>query len=113
MTVTDILGDAGAQESITPGNAATGLTESKRVPTTGACANLTAKGALITVEDNAARFCLDGTTPTNANGSSADTGTKIGAGDNIELRSQNNLNNFLIIDAVNGSASVIKVIYYF
>ncbi len=103
----------GTHESISPGNTATGITGAKREPTTGEFTRQNAMAALITVEDNSARFCMDGTTPTNSNGTSADTGHKIDAGQSKMLESPAEVTNFLILDAVSGSVSVIKVTPYF
>lgn len=104
---------AGAHESISPGDTATGITTAIKAPTTGEFNKKTALAALITVEDNSARFTEDGTTPTNSNGTSADTGHLIGAGQNYVVESYMGVSAFRIIDAVSGAVSVVKVTTFF
>ncbi len=105
--------NAGAHESLTPGDTATGITAAIKKPTSGAFTDIEASAALITVEDNNARFTVDGTTPTNSNGTSADTGHLITAGQNTMIEGLRSVDKFKIIDAVSGSASIIKVTTYF
>ncbi len=108
MGVTIIAYNGGAHESISPGDTATGIATAKIQPTSGKFNGLTAKSALITVEDNSIRLCYDGTTPTNSNGTSADTGHLVTAGQSYLVEGDNSVKNFKCIDAVSGSTAVIK-----
>ena len=106
----EVLGylSAGAHESISPGDTATGITAAIKQPTSGEFKGQSAVTALITVEDNSARFAVDGTTPTNSNGTSADTGHLITAGQSYVAEGMG-VSAFSVIDAVSGSVAVIKV----
>jgi hypothetical protein len=99
----------GAHETLTPGDTATGITAAIARPTSGLYNQITALSALITVEDNSIRFTLDGTTPTNANGTSADTGHLMTTGQSYVIESHEGVQGFLCIDAASGSAAKIKV----
>lgn len=105
----------GGHESLTPGDTATGITTSVRHPADGVGAFFaqTAITALITVEDNSMRFTLDGTTPTNANGTSADVGHLMSAGQSYVVENEYGVLNFKCIDAVSGAVSVTKVTVFF
>lgn len=107
MLVREILGDAGATENITPGDTATGITASKRCPTSGLYKGMTAAGALITCESNSVNFTFDGTDPTAAAGTNV--GHSLGDSDSIVIRGQTNVANFKCIDRVSGSAATVKV----
>lgn len=99
--------NAGAYESLTPGDTATGITAAIKQPTSGAFKNLPAIGALITVENNSARFTMDGTTPT------ASVGHLITAGQSYVITGAASVSAFKCIDAVSGVASNIKVTTFF
>lgn len=103
----------GTHESITPGDTATSITATIKNPTSGLFKNKSAIAALITVEDNSARFTIDGTTPTNSNGTSADTGHRIDAGQSYYIDSPMGVNQFSIIDFASGSVSIIKITVFF
>jgi len=107
----EIIGDAGAYETITPGDTATGITKSVRQPTTGAYAGLSAVAALITVEANTVTVAFDGSTPTNAAGTNL--GHKLAATDSLFLRGVKAVQNFKCVDTVSLSAGVVKVTLYF
>jgi hypothetical protein len=104
--------EAGAHESLSP-TSSTGITAAIQEPTSGEYNNIPALAALITVEDNSTRFTVDGTTPTNSNGTSADTGHLITAGQSYVIEARTGVVNFRCIDAVSGSASVVKVTTFF
>jgi hypothetical protein len=105
--------DAGAHESISPGNTATGITAAIKFPTSGRYKGKSAMAALITIEDENARLCMDGTTPTNASGDSSDVGHKIESGQNYPILGEKAVADFKIIDAVSGSNAVVKVTTFF
>ena len=105
--------DAGAHESISPGDTATGITAAILSPASGELKNITALAALITVEDNSIRICYDGTTPTNSNGTSADVGHKLDAGQNYLIEGGTSVKNFKCIDAATGVNAVVKVTTHF
>jgi hypothetical protein len=110
MIVTDILGDAGAIENITPGDTATGIASNKVVATIHG-AEKQAIGALITCEDNTVHITFDGTAPTATAGTNV--GHPLSAGDSYVIRSGPNVRNFQCIDAVSGSAGTVKVTVFF
>lgn len=99
-------GDPGAIEEITPGDTATGPSDSTIRPTSGIHQDLQAKTALVVVEDNAINFTIDGTSPTAEAGT--DVGITMAAGQNTVLYGHNAIRNFLCIDRVSGSASKVK-----
>lgn len=105
--------DAGAHESISPGDAATGITSVIKSPVSGRFKGKSAMAAFITVEDENARFCMDGTTPTNASGDSSDVGHKIESGQNYPILGEKAVADFKIIDAVSGSNAVVKITPFF
>lgn len=111
MYVTDMIGDAGAYEAITPGDTATGLSAATLNPTSGLYKGMTATGALITCEDDTVNFTIHGTAPT------AKAGTNVGhaldAGQSMVIRGEGSLRNFKCIDRVSGSAGTVKVSVYF
>lgn len=97
----------GGYEALAPGDTATGITAALRNPTTGAFTDQTAITALITVEDNAMRFTMDGTTPT------ASIGHLMSAGQSYVVEDTYGVLNFKCIDAVSGSVSSVKVTVFF
>lgn len=111
MQVTDILGDAGATETITPGDVVKGITKAIYEPTSGLFKGRQAIGALITCEDSSANITFDGTAPTAAAGTNV--GHSFDAGDSYVIRGTQNVINFQCIDRASGSASKIKVTTYF
>lgn len=64
--------------------------------------------ALVTVEDNNIRYAW-ATNPTNANGTSADTGHLLQTGTSLKLGSPEELADFRFINAVAGSDAVLQV----
>ena len=110
MQVTDILGDAGAYEAITPGDTAAGIDKDNlNADVHGATKQ--AIGALITGEDETVNFTLHGTTPTAAAGT--DVGHALAAGESYVIRGISNLRNFQCIDLVSGSAGTVKATIFF
>ena len=111
MYVTNMNGDAVTYEAITPGDTATGLSAATVHPTSGVAKGMTAKGMLITCEDNTVNFTLHGTAPT------AKAGTNVGhaldAGQSLEVMGEGSVRNFQCIDRVSGSAGTVKVTVYF
>ncbi len=99
----------GGFESLTPGDTATGITSTVRHPADGVGPFFaqTAIAALITVENNSVRFTMDGTTPT------ASVGHLLTAGQSFVVENEYGVLNFKCIDAVSGSAGVVKVTVYF
>ena len=111
MIVTDMLGDAGSVESIAPADTATGLAVATRHPTSGIYKGMTAKGMLVTCEDQTVNFTMNGTAPTAKAGTNV--GHELAAGQSIVIRGQESIRNFLCIDRVSGSTGTIKVTCYF
>jgi len=103
----------GGHETLTPGDTATPITAGVRNSTTGNFTKVTATTALITVEDNSMRFTVDGTTPTNSNGTSADVGHLMTAGQSYVVENEYGVLNFKCIDAVSGAVSKTKVTVFF
>jgi hypothetical protein len=110
MIVTDMLGDAGAYENITPGDTATGITASN-LQTSVHGATKQALGALVTCEDQTVHFTIHGTDPTAAAGTNV--GHALAAGDSYVIRGIGNLRNFKCIDAVSLSAGTVKITIFF
>jgi hypothetical protein len=110
MIVTDILGDAGAIEDITPGNTSTGIAATVYRQAIHGAVKL-ATGALVTCEDETANIAFDGTAVTAAAGTNY--GHAFAAGESYVLRGINNVKNFRCIDRVASSASTIKVTPFF
>jgi hypothetical protein len=111
MQVTDILGDAGATETLTPGDTVTGISASVYKLASGFMEGRQAIGALITCEGNSANITFDGTDPSAA--AATNVGHSFDAGDSYVLRGVQNVLNFKCIDRASGSASKIKVTTYF
>ena len=111
MYVTEMLGDGGAYEKISPADTATGLAATTIQPTSGLAKGLFAKGILVTGEDETVHFTTDGTAPTAAAGTNV--GHRLSADQSIVIRGQNNIKNFQVIDAVSGSTGSVKVTAYF
>lgn len=109
--VTDLPGQPGAFEAITPGNTATGFTATNINPTSGTYDGAVAVAALLTGEDNTVNFSLHGVDPTAAAGT--DIGHQLKAGESIELRGNVTLSNFACIDRVSGSAGTVKTTFYY
>jgi hypothetical protein len=110
MQVTDILGDAGAPETITPGDTATGITDTIYRQTIHGAEKL-AIGALLTCEDETVNMTFDGTAPTAAAGTNV--GHAFSAGESYVLRGTNNVKNWKCIDRVSLSAGSVKVTPFF
>lgn len=110
MIVTDLLGDAGTPETITPGDTATGISATIYNQTIHGVKKL-AIGALLTCEDNTAKITFDGTAPTATAGT--DVGHEFASGESYVIRGTENVKNFLCIDNVSGSASKIQVTPFF
>jgi hypothetical protein len=110
MIVTDMLGDAGQYENITPGDVVTGITASLLNASIHGSTQQ-AIGALITCEDQTVHFTIDGTAPTAIAGTNV--GHALAAGDSYVIRGISNLRNFKCIDAVSASAGTVKVTVFF
>jgi hypothetical protein len=110
MIVTDILGDAGAPESISPGDTSTGITATIYRQTIHGAEKL-ATGALITAEDETMNITFDGTDPTALAGTNV--GHAFSAGESYVLRGINNVKNFRCIDRVSAVTGTIKVTPFF
>jgi hypothetical protein len=108
--VRTITGDAGVPLTITPGDTATGIAATTYRQTIHGVVKLAIE-ALITCEDNTAKITFDGTTPTNEAGT--DAGHEFAAGQSYQIKSIENIKNFLCVDNVSGSASKIKVTPFF
>lgn len=102
---------AGAYEKITPGDTSTGITAAIREPTSGEFNKKNAIAALITVEDNTINFTLDGTAATATAGTNA--GHKVTVGQSYLVEGRGSVTAFRCIDAVSGSASIVKVTTFF
>jgi len=103
--VTEIPGIPTGHETITP-SASTGITAGLILPTSGNY-QFNAVAALITVENYAINFTLDGTAPTAAAGTNV--GHVLYVGDSFLIRGAVAVNNFRCIDRVAGSASSVKI----
>ena len=108
--VTDILGDAGTPETITPGNTATGISATIYQQEIHK-ATMSAIGALLTCENETVNITFDGTAPTATSGTNV--GHKFSAGESYVIRSGPNVRNFQCIDAVAGAAGSVKVTPFF
>jgi hypothetical protein len=97
------FGDAYDYENITPGDSSTGITASKLLSSEG----LPPKAALIQATDNTIHFTLHGTAPTAAAGTNV--GLELAAGQSYLIEGFDNITNFRCIDAVSGSAGIVKV----
>lgn len=80
-----------AYESLTVSSTAVGLTASKYTQTSATLPTISAKFALITVEDDAIRFRTDGTDPTTTEGH------KLAAGDTLLLDCWDDIRRFKAI----------------
>ena len=109
--VTDLPGQPGAYEAVTPGDTATGFTATNINPTSGTYSGTVAVAALLTCEDQTVNFSLHGTDPTAAAGT--DIGHQLKAGESVELRGNVTLTNFSCIDRVSGSAGTVKATLYY
>lgn len=70
---------------------------------------LSAKALLVSVEDNSANFCMDGTLPSQTN----KYGHKLASSQSYVISDPNAMRNLKFIDSVSGSASVIKITGFF
>lgn len=111
MIVTDILGDAGAVESIAPGDTATGISASNYATANIHGVEKLATGALLTCEDQTVNITFDGTAPTAAAGTNV--GHAFAAGESYVIRGIHNVKNFKCIDRVSGSTGTVKVTVFF
>jgi len=102
-------GSAVYQETITPGNTATGFASNLN-PSTGTFAHQYASAALITVEGNSMRFCMDGTVPTQGSSGVCHT---MAAGQSYYIRGGANVRNFRCIDYTSGQASTVRATIFF
>lgn len=109
MIVTDILGDAGAYENITPGDVVTGI-DPDNYQAVVHKAKMSAIGALLTCVDETVNITFDGTDPTDTAGG---VGHPLAAGNSYVIRSGPNVRNFKCIDAVSGSTGTIQVTVFF
>jgi hypothetical protein len=105
-------GKPGTREIITPGDTATGITKAIRHPVTGRFKGKNAKCAVVQNKSlNNAKFTIEGTAPT------ALAGTNIGLiltpYASFTISDVDAIGDFLVIDDVSGSASVIEVLCYF
>jgi len=100
-SVRSIIGTAWDAENITPGDVATGITAALLVDSVA---------ALIQVTDQTAHISFDGVAPTAAAGTNI--GHEYTAGQTLTVFGAKNLSNFRCIDAVSGSASIVKVTVY-
>lgn len=98
-------------EAIAPGNTVTGFTAEKYAPTTGIMAGKKAIKATFYVKTNAINYTLDGTTPTQSGGT--DVGMYAAATTEKEIIGYHDIETFRCIDATAGSASSLRVTYFF
>ncbi len=98
-------------EKITPGNNVTGFTSSKIEPMTGPLAGKKAIKALVYVKAAAVNYTVDGTEPTQSGGT--DIGMYAAAGSTITVLGYHDIGTFRCIDATAGSASDLRVTYFF
>ena len=103
--VVELAGDVIVYEALGDVSSVTSITEANLYTSS----NMQAASALIIIEGNAARFTIDGTTPTNANGDGQDTGMPLGDGDSISIRGFTALKNFKVIEHTAGSTAYVHV----
>ena len=103
----EVMGDAQAHEAITPGNTATGITDSLLRNSD----KQSAVAAFVTVEDNTVNYTIHGTAPTAAAGTNV--GHAAPDGSVILLKGIDELTDFSCIDRVSGSAGVVKVTIFY
>lgn len=105
-------GKPGTREIITPGDIATGITKAIRHPTTGQFAGKNAKCVVIQNKGPGnAKFTIEGTTPTNAAGTNV--GFVLTPYGTFTISDVDAIVDFLVVDDVSGSASIIEVLCYF
>jgi hypothetical protein len=111
VIVIEDLGNCGSYDSVAPADTATGFTAAKIKPVSGTYLGMTAKAALIIVEDNAVNFTLDGTTPTAKAGTNV--GLKLDADQSYVIVGADNVLKFKCIDRVSGSTGTVKALIFF
>ena len=98
--------DTGGYEAITVTNAAIGFSKAKISPTSGLFSGMDCREVFCTLETDSVRFTIDGsTTPTDA------IGHLLTSGQNLTLRSVNDIKNFRCIRVTTDAA--LKVSYKF
>jgi hypothetical protein len=110
MIVTDILGDGGGYENITPEDTATGIDPAQYQKVIHGV-EMSAIGALLTCEDETVHITFHGTDPTAASGTNI--GHPLAAGNSYVVRSGPNVRNFRCIDAVSGAKGTVKATVFF
>lgn len=70
-------------------------------------------GALITCEDQTARFCINGDVPTQEASSEPQNGIELAAASSIYIRGEAAVRNFSVVDGTSGSATKIEVTCFF
>lgn len=104
-----VLGNPEQHESIIPGNVATGISAGLLEDAGGK----NPVGAIISVEDNDIRYNINGTTPTNTNGTSADVGHAAFANQSWTLNGVGAVASFKCIDKISGSVAVVKITTFY
>jgi len=104
-------GDAGECEVIADCDPAVGFTKTTYEPTSGIYAGRQARAMLVQVLTNSVNVTKNGTTPTATAGTNK--GLTYAAGTSFWVIGINNIRNFKAIDAVSGSAGVVKGEPYF
>jgi hypothetical protein len=103
-------GAAVDHETIACGNTATGFTAAKITKASGAWSGQQATAALITVENNSIRFCIDGSTPTQGTSGICH---RMDAGQSYMIRGRQNVSAFRCIDLTSGSASKVEATIFY
>jgi len=94
-----------AYESITPGDTATGITQSNLSTSGGS----PARAMLVTCEAETVNFTIHGTDPTAAAGTNI--GHALEAGQSVLIEGRGSIDKFTVIDRVSGSAGTVKLTF--
>ena len=99
-------------EKITPGNTITGFTSANIAPTTGILAGKRAIKATVYVKTNAINYDTTGSITITQSGGT-DVGMYAASGTTIIITGFHDIETFRCIDATAGSASDLRVTYFF
>jgi hypothetical protein len=99
-------------EKIVPGNTITGFTATNLQPTTGPLAGKRANKAMVYVKNNAINYDITGSVVITQSGGT-DVGMYAGSGTTLIITGNHDLQTFRCIDATAGSASDLRVTYFF
>jgi hypothetical protein len=99
-------------EKITPGNTITGFTTTNLAPTSGLLAGKKAIKANVYIKTNAINYDTTGTITITQSGGT-DVGMYASSGTTLVITGYSDLSNFRCIDATSGTASDLRVTYFY